>query len=150
MMKIKVGYPGLAAEKKILQMYHAGFDNVKLSHADLYPVCNAAALNEARAEINAVQVEDGIFNYIVSIVETTRRVSSVRFGASPRASVSLLLAAKAYAAMNGRDYIIPDDVRFLVHPVLRHRILLAPEAEIEGITPDQVMDGILAQVKVPR
>jgi MoxR-like ATPase len=83
-------------------------------------------------------------------VETTRRVGAVQYGASPRGSVALLLASKTYAAMLGRDFVIPDDVRFLAAPVLRHRIQLMPEAKVEGITPDGIIETILGQVKAPR
>lgn len=89
-------------------------------------------------------------NYIVSIVETTRRVSACLYGASPRGSVALLLASKAHAAMEGRDYVIPDDVRMLSVPVLGHRVILKPEAEIDGVKAETVIENILSQVKVPR
>ena len=148
MMKINVSYPGVAAEKQMLEMYHRGFTPSQLE--DLTPVCTAADIALARQEIQSVTVEDGIFNYIVSIVETTRRVGAVQFGSSPRGSVALLLASKTYAALQGRDYVIPDDVHYLTAPVLRHRIMFKPEAEIEGITADQVIEGILSQVKAPR
>lgn len=148
MMKILVTYPGVGAEKQMLQMYHEGFNNSSVN--DLQPICTAEDIKNAKQEIKNVAVEDGIFNYIVSLVETTRRVGAVHFGASPRGSVALLLASKAYAALQGRDYVIPDDVRFLTPPTLRHRILLKPEAEIEGITSDKVIESILSQVKAPR
>jgi len=148
MMKINITYPGVAAEKEMLQMYHQGFNSGKLETLD--PICTAADIAQAREEIKTLAVEDGIFNYIVSLVETTRRVGAVQFGASPRGSVALLLASKAYAAICGRDFVIPDDVRFLATPILRHRIILKPEAEIEGLTTDQVIEGILSQVKAPR
>ena len=148
MMKINITYPGVAAEKQMLQMYHSGFSSGKLDK--LAPVCTAADIAEARQEVQQVTVEDGVFNYIVSVVETTRRVGAIQYGASPRGSVALLMASKAYAAIMGRDFVIPDDVHYLTKPILRHRIMLRPEAEIEGITPDQVIEGILAQVKAPR
>jgi MoxR-like ATPase len=148
MMKILVTYPGVTAEKQMLQMYHEGFDAFKLQN--LSPICGAAEIAEAKREIQAVTVDDAMFNYIVSVIETTRRVGAVQFGASPRGSVALLLASKTYAALNGRDFVIPDDVHTLSLPILRHRILIKPEAEIEGITPDQVIESILAQVKAPR
>lgn len=148
MMKILITYPGVTAEKQMLQMYHEGFSASKL--ADLQPVCGAAEIAEAKREIAAVTVDEGVLNYIISVVETTRRVGAVQFGASPRGSVAMLLASKAYAAINGRDFVIPDDVHTLALPVLRHRILIKPEAEIEGITPDQVIESILSQVKAPR
>jgi MoxR-like ATPase len=148
MMKILITYPGVAAEKQMLQMYHEGFNAFKLH--DLQPICSAEQIADAKAEAVAVTVDDTVFNYIVSVVETTRRVGAVQFGASPRASVALLLASKAYAAIHGRDFVIPDDVRALALPILRHRILVKPEAEIEGITPDQLIENILSQVKAPR
>ena len=148
MMKINITYPGVAAEKQMLQMYHEGFSSGKLD--DMMPVCSAADIARARQEIQNVAVEDGVFNYIVSVVETTRRVGAVMYGSSPRGSVALLLASKAYAALQGRDFVIPDDVRYLALPVLRHRLMIKPEAEIEGITPDQVIESILTQVKAPR
>jgi len=148
MMKLCITYPGVAAEKLMLQMYHNGFNAGKLD--DLTPVCTATDIAQARQEIQNVAVEDGVFNYIVSVVETTRRVSAVQFGASPRGSVALLMASKAYAAIQGRDFVIPDDVHFLALPVLRHRIMLKPEAEIEGVTAEQVVESILSQVKAPR
>jgi MoxR-like ATPase len=149
MMKILVTYPGVTAEKQMLQMYHEGYD-LSRPLEDLTPVCTAEQIAAAKQEIAAVTVDEGVFNYIVSVVETTRRVGAVQFGASPRGSVALLLAAKAFAAINGRDFVIPDDVHSLCLPVLRHRILLKPEAEIEGITTDQVIESILSQVKAPR
>jgi MoxR-like ATPase len=150
MMKILLTYPGVAAEKQLLQMYHQGFDAAKLADTNLQPVANTQDIAAARSEIQSVTVEDGLFNYIVSLVETTRRMGAVQYGASPRGSVALLLASKTYAAMTGRDFVIPDDVRFLAAPVLRHRIILKPEAEIEGITSDGVIETILGQVKAPR
>ena len=148
MMKINITYPGVTAEKEMLQMYHEGFSSGKL--ADLASVCSALDIAQARHEIQNVAVEDGVFNYIVSIVETTRRVGAVQYGSSPRGSVALLMAAKAYAGLQGRDFVIPDDVRYLALPVLRHRLIIKPEAEIEGITADQIIESILTQVKAPR
>jgi len=147
MMKIFLHYPGVAAEKRVLQMHHEGFNTVRLSGES---VCGADEIADCRQEIAKVTVEDGVMNYIVSIVETTRRVTAVMYGASPRGSVALLLASKAYAAMEGRDYVIPDDVRRLCLPVLGHRIILKPEAEMDGVKSDMVIENILSQVKVPR
>jgi len=148
MMKINITYPGVAAEKQMLQMYHQGFSSGKLDN--LTPICTAADIARARQEVQNVTVEDSVFNYIVSVVETTRRIGAIQYGASPRGSVALLMASKAYAALMGRDFVIPDDVYLLATPILRHRIMLKPEAEIEGITTDHVIEGILSQVKAPR
>ena len=151
MMKLIMAYPGIAAEKTMLLRYNNGFEPKELESAGIAPVCgagDAAAL--CRAEISRVRVDDGVLNYILSIVETTRRIAVVSVGASPRASVALLLTAKTFAAMRGRDFVIPDDVRDLALPVLRHRIILKPEAELDGLKTDSVIENILAQVKVPR
>ena len=145
MMKIIVTYPGVVAEKKVLQMHHEGFGKI---HQE--PCCTSEDIQACQKEIAEVTVEDGIMNYIVSIVETTRRMSACLYGASPRGSVALLLASKAYAAMEGRDYVIPDDVRYLSVPVLEHRIILKPEAEIDGVKVKSIIENILAQVAVPR
>jgi len=145
MMKLLLTYPGVTAEKEIIRMYNDGTINYQAE-----PVCSARDILECRAEIMNVRVDDSIYNYIVSIIETTRRINAVAIGASPRGSVVMLLCAKTCAAMNGRDFIIPDDVRDLAHPILRHRIILRPEAEIDGVKPDEVIENILSQVKVPR
>ncbi len=91
-----------------------------------------------------------MFSYIVQIVRRTRDWPSLSLGASPRAAVSLMAVSKAFAAMDGRDYVIPDDVKASVRPVLRHRIMLRPEADLEGITPDQVLEDVLRAVEVPK
>ena len=147
MMKISVGYPGVTAEKQVLQMHHEGFNSVQLSGEI---ICRVEDVKACKEEIAQVVVEDSLMNYIVSIVETTRRVSAVMHGASPRGSVALLLASKTAAAMAGRDYVIPDDVSRLCVPILAHRIVLMPEAEIDGVKSDDIIKSILSQVKVPR
>ena len=136
MMKIALNYPGVAAEKQMLQ---------QRDNAEVYePLCSAEAIALAKQEVKAVAVEDAILNYIVSIVETTRRVGAVQTGASPRGSIALLEAAKSYAAIQGRDFVVMDDVRNLALPVLRHRIALKQDAIQEGIQPDRIIDSILA------
>jgi MoxR-like ATPase len=107
-------------------------------------------LRDARAEIEAVTVEGSIFEYIVHVVGESRRSADVLLGASPRAAVHLLRAAKAAAAIDGRDYVTPDDVKSLVPAVLRHRLVLKAEAEIEGLDADAVVRRILARLDVPR
>jgi MoxR-like ATPase len=95
-------------------------------------------------------VEDGILNYIARITAASRQSPDIVLGASARAATHVLLSAKTYAALQGRDYVTPDDVKFVVPPVFRHRLLLKPEAEIEGLDPDAVIGRLLAQVEVPR
>ena len=150
MMKLYMSYPGVSAEKTLLNMYHNGFDSQDLNTVSVNAVCTAEEFLKCREEIKGITVDDSLLNYIVSIIETTRRVNAVSIGASPRGSVALLLAAKSYAAINGRDFCIPDDIKELAPHILRHRIILKPEAEIDGIKTDKVIENILAQVKVPR
>ena len=108
------------------------------------------SLEAARQEAAHVRVEPKLFDYIVSIVRATRDSAAVSLGASPRAAVSMMLAAKALAATEGRDFLIPDDVKTVAPPILRHRMLLKPEADLEGIAPDQVIAEVLAGIAVPK
>jgi len=148
LMKIRIGYPGAEQEAEILQHYQDGFDARELGQLGLVPM-ESACLGAARREVQAVHVEPGLFRYITSIARRTRDWPSLSLGASPRAAISLLFVAKATAAMDGRDFVIPDDVKAAAPPVLRHRVLLKPEADLEGITADQVIAEILAAVEVP-
>jgi len=140
MLKLTVPYPGIAAEKQLLQAHHEN----KASDSVSLPICNLEAIARAKDEVQAVAVEDSVLNYIISMVETTRRVGAVVTGASPRGSIALLMAAKAYAAINGRDYATTDDVRSIALPALRHRVKLKSDALEEGIHPDHIIEGILA------
>ncbi len=150
LFKVLVDYAPQAVEIEVLRRYHRGFDARHLESAGLQPVITPQTLAECRAEISAVQVEEGILTYITNIAQESRKSLDLVMGGSPRASIALLLASKAYAAMQGRSYVSPDDVKFLVRPVYRHRIILKPEAEIEGLTADTAMSRILARVEVPR
>jgi MoxR-like ATPase len=150
LFKTRVTYPPLDAEADILRRYHKGFDAHRLAEAGLTPVLSPADLMDLRREIDAVTVEDGILSYITKLSDATRRANDLALGASPRASIAMLLASKAYAGMQGRGYVVPDDVKVIALPVLRHRILLKPEAEIEGLDPDGIIQRVLATVDVPR
>jgi MoxR-like ATPase len=150
LFKTIVSYPSPEAETKVLRMYHQGFDAHRLADAGLTPVLTPEDLEQLRHEIDAITVEAGILNYITKISDTTRRANDLALGASPRASIAMLLASKAYAALQGRNYVVPDDVKMIALPVLRHRILLKPEAEIEGLDADGIIQRILASVDVPR
>ena len=108
------------------------------------------SLQACQTAIQAVTVEDSIFKYIVDLAEASRVSSELILGGSPRTSIALLLASKTYAALHGRDYILPDDVKFLAPHVYRHRILLKPDAEIEGLTAVDVIDRLLAEAEIPR
>ncbi len=150
LFKLRVDYPGHEMEQQILINYHNGFDASQLADAGVAGVIDKDLLQQCRAAIQAVTVEESIFNYIVSIAEASRSSDDLILGGSPRASISLLLASKTYAAMQGRDYILPDDVKRLAPHVYRHRVLLKPEAEIEGLSADDVIERLLAEVEIPR
>ena len=149
LMKISIGYPDPQHEVEILQRHHDGFDARDLDRLQLAPI-EPSLLASAREETARVRVEPELFAYVAGIIRRTRDWPSLTLGASPRAAVSLLLAAKAYAALDGRDYLIPDDVKSLAHPVLRHRLLLKPEADLENLTSDQVISDVIAAVEVPK
>jgi MoxR-like ATPase len=150
MFKILIDYPPDAVEQEILRRYHGGFDAHRLDAAGLQPVLTPNDLPLLYEEIRQVAVEDGIFAYITRVANGSRRTPDLLLGGSPRASIALLLASKSYAALRGRDYVTPDDIKQLVAPVYRHRIILRPEAEIEGLTPDTVMRRLVANIEVPR
>lgn len=150
LFKTLVTYPALDAEADILRRYHQGFDAHRLADAGLTPVLTPDDLKTLRAEIDSITVEDGILTYITKLSDATRKANDLALGASPRASIAMLLASKAYAAIQGRSYVVPDDVKGVALPVLRHRILLKPEAEIEGLNADGIIQRLLASVDVPR
>jgi MoxR-like ATPase len=149
LIKIKVGYPSLADERSILERHHASLEAKDLESVAIEPV-EFSLLAAARREIRAVKVEPVIFDYLLAVVRRTREWPTVSLGASPRASASLLIVAKAYAARDGRDFLIPDDVKLAAVPVLRHRLVLRPEAELEGFDTDRVVADILAATALPK
>jgi len=150
LMKLQVDYMPQKFENMLLQKYNSGFNSKEIESQNINVVCNFEDIKRCREEIQGVQVNEGLINYITSIVRATRNSPSLALGASPRASIALLLTAKTYAAMNGRNYVIPEDVKDLALPVLRHRIIIRPEAGIDGITNDDAIRNILAKVEVPR
>ena len=149
LIKIKVEYPALAEERSILERHHLSLEAKDLELMAIEPV-EFSLLAAARREIRAVKVEPLIFDYLLAIVRRTREWPTVSLGASPRASASLMLVAKAYAARDGRDFLIPDDVKLAAVPVLRHRLVLRPEAELEGFDTDRVVADILAATALPK
>jgi len=149
LVKIRVPYPGADEEAQLLANVHGGFDPRNLDTVNLNAV-DPALLLAARAEVRTVNVQEALFSYIVQLVRKTREWPAVSLGASPRAAVALMLFAKAIAAIDGRTYVIPDDVKQAVLPVLRHRIAVKPEADLEGITPDQILQDVMRAVEVPR
>jgi len=150
LLKVLVGYPTEQEELEIVRLWQMGFNARRLDAVDLRPIADPAAVGQCRAEVRGVRVEEGIGRYVVNIVRRTRQAPNIAWGASPRACVGLLLACKAMAAMRGREFVVPDDVKEIALPVLRHRIVLRSEAEIEGQTSDQVLTGLIAGVDVPR
>lgn len=150
LMKLMVNYIPQKFENMLLQKYNTGFDSREIERQKINVVCSLEDLKRCKSEIQSVEVNDGIINYITSIIRATRNSPSLILGASPRASISLLLVAKTYAAINGRNFVIPEDVKELVLPVLRHRIIVKPEAGIDGVTNDEAIMSILAKVEVPR
>ena len=148
--KVSIGYPDADEEREVLKRYHAGFDPHDLVRAGVKAVLEPEQLPSVRAEINSIRVEDGVLGYILDIVRATRNHRAVALGASPRAGIALLTGSKALSALRGKRYITPDEVQTLAAPVLRHRLLLTPESEIEGGSVDDVIAAILGNVPVPR
>ena len=149
LLKIRIAYPSSQEEAEILQRYEHGFDPRRLNEVPIVPL-EAGLLAAARAEIASVRVEPALYQYIVTLVRQTRDWPSVSLGASPRAAIGLFLIARAQAGMEGRDFLIPDDIKAAAPPVLRHRLLLKPEADLEGLTADQVIEDVLRGVEVPK
>jgi MoxR-like ATPase len=150
MMKLLVPYPAEGQEEEILRVHQQGTRVEDLERFELRRVGGEADLLRAREEIRARTIRDELLTYIARIARATRTNLRVEVGASPRAGLMLLMAAKARAALLGRGHVLPDDVKAAAKPVLRHRLVLKPGAEIDGFTADGVLDTILAQTEVPR
>ena len=148
LMKIEVGYPDENQERHMLRMERDGLAPATLS--DVQAVTDADGLLTRRRLVESTTVSDEVVSYVTSITRRSRELPSIELGASPRSSVHLLAAAKAIARMSGRDFVTPDDVARMAVPVLRHRILVRPEAELDGYTPDDAVRAVLASVEVPR
>jgi MoxR-like ATPase len=149
LLKIRVPYPASEEEVRLLASVQEGFDAHALDSMPLAPI-EEEMLERARQEVKTVKVQEALFNYIVQIARRTRAWPSLSLGASPRAAIGLMSVSKAMAAMDARDYLLPDDVKQAVGPVLRHRIVLKPEADLEGVTADQVLQDVVRAVEVPR
>jgi MoxR-like ATPase len=150
LFKLLVGYASQEVELELLRRYQAGFDARRLADVGLRPVIGPEDLAACRAEIATVQVEEGIMSYITAIAQESRKSPDLTLGASARASIALFQTSRAYAALQGRAFVVPDDVKLLARPVYRHRIMLRPEAEIEGLTADTAVGRILGRLEVPR
>ena len=149
LVKIRVDYPAAPDEEMILQRYHDGFDARRLDAVAIDPL-PPSAIDDARRDAAAVRVEPSMIGYIAAVARRTREWPALILGASPRAGINLMQVAKARAAMDGRDYLLPDDVKSAAPAVLRHRLVLKPEAEMEGLGADQVLADVLGAVEVPK
>lgn len=151
MFKLVVNYPNLQEELSILQGHHQrAIESVTQPTALIEPIINAADLRSLRQKIGQIVVEEKNLAYIAQLVHETRHSKNLYLGASPRASVAILQASKAYAAINGRDFVTPEDIQTLVLPILRHRIVLTPEKEMEGLMAEDVLRQIIHKIEVPR
>ncbi len=150
LFKIDVGYPSDQEEEAILQSVHRGFDSGDLTRAGVQPAITQEQLLSTRESMRQVAIEPPVLTYVRKLVAATRVSSRIRLGAGPRAGVHLLLASKALAALRGRPFVTPDDVRYLAGPVLKHRLLLSPDAELDGATPAEVLREVVNSVEVPR
>lgn len=150
MLKTIINYPEQAAEEEILHRYQRGFDAGRIETFGIRPVAGVEEIVRLRASVAQLQVADPVVRYITAIVRATRDFHAITLGASPRATVMLLQASRALAVLRGRDFVTPDDVRDLATPTLRHRIVLNPEAEIEGLAADQCIRQVIDRIEVPR
>ncbi len=149
MAKVQIGYPAADVEQSILTRYVEGFEADRTDTYGVSSVINADGLEQLRQAVDAVRVEPSITAYVTAIVRATRDAASLTLGASPRAGVALFKAARAAALLDGRDYVIPDDVKRLAPAILRHRVTVAPELELEGVTADQALKAILDRTEAP-
>jgi MoxR-like ATPase len=150
LFKLLIDYPLLEQEYEILARHHRGLNPHDVASAGVAPVASPADILAARALVKQVEVDDAVLRYIVDICRATRTSPSVVVGVSPRGAAALLHATKAWTWMVGRPFATPDEVKAIVYPALRHRLLLRPELELDGLTTDGVLDTILASVPAPR
>jgi MoxR-like ATPase len=150
LMKLHVKHPPAQVEKEILRHHAQGFRPAHLEGVELARAADAETILAMRNALYAIRVDEGILEYITDIVQKSRSHRSVYLGASPRGAIGLLAAARAHAASEGREFVVPDDVKALAAAVLRHRVILHPDAEIEGVSTDDCVEEILREAKVPR
>ena len=148
MMKVLIGYPAAEAERLMLTNWQSG--QYKRGTPMSAPITRAQEIIECRQQLDQIKVEDSIISYLIELVHKSRSLSDLHLGASPRAALSWLGAAKAHAAIEGKDFVTPDSIKFVAEPVLRHRLILTAEAELDGVTLTQVIANLLRQIPVPR
>ena len=150
LFKLAVGYPSRDDERAVLRMHDEGRDPHDLVSLGVQAVAGPDALQEGARQAREVEVADAVVEYVLDLAAETRRSPSLTLGVSPRAAAMLLLATKAWAYLGGRSFVTPDDVKAVVKPAWRHRVVLRPEVELEGGTADAVVDGVVERVPVPR
>ncbi|MEC7521235.1 MAG: MoxR family ATPase [Myxococcota bacterium] len=150
LVKIQVGYPTVEEEDRILAQASVGVGSVDVGQAGIAPVADRERLRRIRALARDVTVEDGVRRYILSLMRATRETPMILLGAGPRAGVHLMVASRWFAALDGRVFVTPDDVQRALHPVICHRLVLAPEVELDGLGPEEVIDRVSTTVEVPR
>jgi MoxR-like ATPase len=148
LFKINVSYPSAEQEFRIVLQHHQ--QNLNDMISQVMTVLTATQITELRKQVRTIHVEEKLISFITTIVANTRNHKSIYLGASPRASIGILNGAKALASMRGRDFVTPDDIIYVIPPVLRHRVVLTPEKEMEGASTDDVIQQIIASVEVPR
>ena len=150
LLKILLDYPAEQDEREVVARWDAGFNSKRLDDVNIAPLQDPNSIIRCREQVRSARMETGVQHYAVDLVRRTRSHPFIHYGASPRASVALLLCSKALAAMRGRDFTTPDDVRDVALPVLRHRLTLRAEAELDGVTGDAVIADIIKSAEVPR
>jgi MoxR-like ATPase len=150
LFKVLIGYPEREEELAMVRTHGHQTAMPDLAAFDLAPVCGLARILEVREQVRGLRLAEETAAYVVDLVRATRQHPALRYGGSPRAANMLAAGARAAAVLEGRDFVIPDDVKALWKPLMRHRVVLAPSAEVDGVSADQVLDQVLAQVRAPR
>lgn len=150
LFKLIVDYPDAAAEKQMLLNVQAGFRAKRLDLARLKPIATVEQIISARKAVQSVKVEENLLDYLLALVQQTRKHPDLALGGSPRSVVAWLQTSKAQAWLEGRDYVTPDDVKIVAPPLLRHRLILKPESQLDGVMMDSVISSLLKQIPVPR
>jgi len=148
MMKVNMGYPSYDEEVKILELHEENSSLVKLN--DVEPILSVEQLLQLRSYLDKVVVDKSLLSYIAQITQQTRLSQAIQLGASPRASIYILKGAKAYALLQGRDFVIPDDIKTIVPPVLEHRLIITADAEMQGFTIEKLAQALLDKIEVPK
>jgi MoxR-like ATPase len=150
MIKSRIGYPPAEAEAGVLSRVLGGFESAEAASFGIRQCFDADRLGTLRQMSRAVRVQPSLVAYVTNLVRSTRDAAALTLGASPRASVALLKMAQAAALLDGRDFVVPDDIKELAAPVLRHRVIVAPELELEGVTADAALDTLIQRIEAPR